>query len=104
MVGLRNTPILRSAPKERRPDISLPRHFFHVEVDEGVIRRKILRVLFFGWDPEIDFHPGWIGLYAREGACDRIADFMGVGIAGPFSEALGSDPCALTGARIHLLK
>ena len=51
-------------------------------MDEGLKWGKVVGVLFFRPDPEINFHSSWIGFPSRQSPLNRIANLMGLGIAG----------------------
>lgn len=50
-------------------------------MDKGLKGRKVVRVLFLGSHPQIDFHPGRVRFASGQGPLDRISDFKGVGVA-----------------------
>src|SRR6185295_6322499 len=61
-----------------------PGHFFPAEVNKGLKGRKVVRILLLGPDPQINFHPGWIGFASRKNPLHGIVDLMSFWITGPF--------------------
>src|SRR3989449_10398629 len=53
-------------------------------MDEGLKGREVFGVLVLRSHPQVDLHPGWIGLPAREGPLHRITDLVGLRVPGPF--------------------
>src|SRR3989442_10144445 len=53
-------------------------------MDEGLKGREVFGVLVLRSHPQVDLHPGRIGLPAREGPLYRITDLVGLRVPGPF--------------------
>ena len=49
-------------------------------MDKGLKGRKIVGILLFRSDPEIDFHPCWVGLAAGKSSLHGIVNFVSLGI------------------------
>src|SRR5712692_2716897 len=53
-------------------------------MDKGFKGWKVVGILLFRTDPEIDFHSGWVSFASRQSPLYGIADLLGLGIAGSF--------------------
>ena len=55
-------------------------------MDKRLKGRKVVGILLFRTNPEIDFHASWVCFAARQRACDRVVDLMCLGITRAFHD------------------
>ena len=78
-----NPTISRSEPRVHPSSRLAPRHFIPIQVYKRLEGWKVLAVLFFRADPQVDFHSGWIRLATRKFTLDRVMHLLRGAITRP---------------------